>query len=148
MSPNSSKRFSSINELTSELAFSMVQMYTAFLRRRLRGGIWPLAPAYSSTAKSSSAANGVRDLTWKEWWTLGSCLVHERHNSIANALELRLFCTNPSRCTCLDLKCAHFCYKMVHCGNMFDALWDLWARSFENFVTRGQYFDLTSKTMS
>ena len=24
--------------------------------------------------------------------------------------------------------CAHFCYKVVHCG-MFDALWDLWDES-------------------
>ena len=30
-------------------------------------------------------------------------LVQERHNSIANALELRLSCINPSICTMADL---------------------------------------------
>ena len=40
-------------------------------------------------------------------------------------------CTNPishnaSRCNRNVHTCAHFCYKVVHCGCVYDALWDLW----------------------
>ena len=35
--------------------------------------------------------------SWRLWWFDG--LVQERRNSIANAMELRLSCTNPSICT-------------------------------------------------
>ena len=30
------------------------------------------------------------------------------------------------QCTILWQKCAHFCYKMAHCGIFTDALWDVW----------------------
>ena len=45
----------------------------------------------------------------KDYWYDGNSpyvngLVQERRNSIANALELRLSCTNPSMCGGLTLK--------------------------------------------
>ena len=36
------------------------------------------------------------------WWYQIDGLVQERRNSIADALELRLSCTNPSKYSCMD----------------------------------------------
>ena len=48
------------------------------------------------------------DICWMDHF---DGLVQERHNSIANALELRLSCTNPSICVCpLQLTCCR-CLK-------------------------------------
>ena len=41
-------------------------------------------------------------------------LVQERHNSIANALELHFSCTNPSICNCLS--CSQVEYDLENSG--------------------------------
>ena len=49
-------------------------------------------------------------------------LVQERRNSIANALELRLSSTNPSRCTCFVPLCLfglYYRFLVDSCDNLF-----------------------------
>ena len=62
-------------------------------------------------------------LSAKLWYLHLDGLVQERCNSIANALELRLSCTNPSICNVLDIKQSgtyHWC----------EAIWNRAAWSF------------------
>ena len=77
-------------------------------------------------------------------------LVQERRNSIANALELRLSCTNLSKCSLLVVNSVWCCFHFVHsvCVLGADSIWRCHLTSIGNpIVEIRRYYDCLISTM-